>query len=169
VAPSGPTSTSISIVLADDDPDLRALASARLRASGMTVWEACNGEEALDLIRVHRPVVLVLDLWMPRVDGLQVLDALRFDPIASRLAVVVLTGDSEADGRLLALAGGAASILLKGGSIEELVAEVRRGADRVLGPPFGVDTDLDPNDDENCLSVVTSSHREPLPSGPDGP
>ena len=45
---SNSTSNSISIVLADDDPDFRALASARLRASGMTVWEASNGEEALD-------------------------------------------------------------------------------------------------------------------------
>lgn len=159
-----PDPTSISIVLADDDLDLRAVAAGRLRASGMTVWEASDGAEALRLVRQHRPAVLVLDLWMPGVDGLQVLDELRFDPAASRLAVVVLTGDGEADGRLLALAGGAASILLKGDSTDELVEEVLAGASRVLGPPFGVD----PGDDEG-LACGPPTHREPIPSGPDRP
>ncbi|QDV34280.1 response regulator [Tautonia plasticadhaerens] len=159
-----PDPISISIVLADDDADLRLVAAGRLRASGMTVWEACDGAEALRLVREHRPTVLVLDLWMPGVDGLQVLDALRFDPVASRLAVVVLTGDGEADGRLLALAGGAASILLKGGSIDALVGEVLDGAARALGPPFGVDLG-----DDGGLASCSTSHRDPIPSGPDRP
>ncbi|RUL85532.1 response regulator [Tautonia sociabilis] len=160
MAPSEP----ISIVLADDDDDLRRVTAAALRAAGMIVREASDGEHALEQVRRHRPSALVLDLWMPRLDGLQVLDALRFDPAAGRLAVIVLTGDAEADGRLLALAAGAACVVLKGGAIAELISAIRSRAEQALGPPFG----LDPDDDRPTAETPgpVGSHLPPGASFP---
>jgi CheY-like chemotaxis protein len=160
----------ISIVVADDDDALRSVTAGCLRAAGMTVREAADGLQAVELVREHRPSVLVLDLWMPGLDGLQVLDALRFDPSNPRLSVVILTGDREADGRLLALAGGAARIVLKGGPVEELIEAVRSCAEVSLGPPFGIAPDPDDHDlgEAGAVSASEPAGNAP-PSSPIGP
>lgn len=108
---SNPTS----VVLADDDPELRRLVAAWLRSAGYTVWEGADGPEALSLVHEHSPAVLLLDLWMPGADGLQVLESLRYDPAADRLITILLTGDPEADSRLEAFAAGAAGSIPKDG------------------------------------------------------
>lgn len=160
----------ISIVVADDDDALRAVTVDCLRAVGMSVWEAADGTQALTLVREHHPTVLVLDLWMPGLDGLQVLDALRYDPEAPRLSVVILTGDREADGRFLALAGGAARIILKGGPVDELIEAVRSCAELALGPPFGIFPDDDCQDDPGAVSLLRrAGDGDHQPSGPDQP
>ncbi|WP_169975987.1 response regulator [Tautonia rosea] len=163
------------IVVADDDQALRTVTANCLRDAGMTVWEAADGNEAIALVRKHHPRVLVLDLWMPHRDGLQVLEVLRFDPLATGLQVVVLTGDGQADGRLLALAGGASRILLKGGPFEELLETVRSCAEHTLSTPFDLDV-LDDNenddDDREGPGAVPVSHdpqRDLHPTRPDLP
>src|SRR5205814_93347 len=80
-----------SIVLADDDEDLRAIYGPFLRSAGHTVWEATGGLEALELVRKHRPGLLILDVWMPGFNGFEVLEALRHDPASTGLKVMMLS------------------------------------------------------------------------------
>jgi CheY-like chemotaxis protein len=57
------------IVLADDDPDFRTIYAAVLRSEGHEVCEACDGTEAVARAIERRPALLLLDLWMPGVNG----------------------------------------------------------------------------------------------------
>jgi DNA-binding response OmpR family regulator len=113
-----------SIVLADDDEDLRAVYAPCLRASGYTVWEASGGSEAIDLVRRHRPALLILDVWMPHVSGFEVLEQLRHDPASSGLKVMMLSNLVDGDTRLECFEMGAVEYVVKGLSLVELRARV---------------------------------------------
>jgi CheY-like chemotaxis protein len=113
-----------SIVLADDDDDLRALYTPLLRSAGHTVWEASGGVEALELVRKHRPGLLILDVWMPRCNGFEVLEALRHDPASNGLKVLMLSNLGDADTRLEAFEMGASEYLVKGLPLTDLRAKV---------------------------------------------
>ena len=115
-----------SIVLADDDEDLRAVYAPCLRAVGHTVWEASGGCEALELVRRHRPGLLILDVWMPRVSGFEVLEQLRHDPASSNLKVMMLSNLGDADTRLECFEMGAVEYVVKGLSLVELRERVAR-------------------------------------------
>jgi len=115
-----------SIVLADDDEDLRAIYAPCLRAAGHSVWEAPGGAEAIDLVRRHRPDLLVLDVWMPRVNGFEVLEALRHDSASSALAILMLSNLGDADTRLECFEMGAADYLVKGVGLGEFLDRVAR-------------------------------------------
>ena len=64
------------IVLAEDDADLRVLYAQWLRRAGHRVWEAADGAEALSAVMAYRPDLLLLDIWMPILNGLEVLEHL---------------------------------------------------------------------------------------------
>jgi CheY-like chemotaxis protein len=119
-----PDEAGAKIVVADDDDDLRKVVAACLRRSGYSVLEAADGHQAVALVRAERPDLLLLDIWMPEADGLSVLETLRHDPAADRTAIVLLTGDQEADARLEALAAGAVGCITKGGGLDELCAAI---------------------------------------------
>jgi CheY-like chemotaxis protein len=114
------------LVLADDDDDLRAVYVAALHADGYTVWEAADGREAIAMVRRHRPDVLLLDLWMPFLNGFEVLDQLRHDPNASRLKVVMFSVQADGDSRLESFGGGAVDYLVKGLALTDFRARLRR-------------------------------------------
>lgn len=117
------------IVLADDDDDLRAVYVQCLSSAGHTILEARNGREALDLVRRHRPNLLLLDLWMPELDGLQVLEALRLDPVADQLKVVMFSVQTDADSRLESFGIGASGFLVKGTPLAEVRDQIERFLD----------------------------------------
>lgn len=112
------------LVLADDDEDLRTLYAAALRRCGHEVLEAVDGATALAAIRTGRPDLVLLDIWMPGLNGFEVLDALRHDPAGGRLRVIMLSNLSDADARLEAFEGGAVAYLVKGLSLAELTAAI---------------------------------------------
>ena len=109
------------LVVADDDDALREVYALSLRAAGHIVWEAIDGDSALEAIRMVRPSLLLLDLWMPGMTGFDVLDRLRHDSLGSRLKIVVVSNLGDADSRLHAFEAGATAYLVKGRSLEELV------------------------------------------------
>lgn len=115
-----------SIVLADDDPDLRAVYSTSLRAAGYEVWEAADGSEAVSLVGSKRPTLLILDVWMPNLNGFEVLERLRHDPRTTNLKVVMLSALDDSDTRLESYSIGIADYWLKGLSLTELQARVGR-------------------------------------------
>ncbi len=101
------------IVLADDEPDLRAVYAACLRQAGYQVLEAADGREAVALVAAHRPALLILDVWMPHLNGFEVLDELREDPLATNLKVVMLSNLGDSDTRLEGYAVGVVDYWLK--------------------------------------------------------
>ena len=79
------------IVVADDDADILDLLSLTLERAGHVVHCARDGEEALELVRRECPDVAVLDVAMPKVDGLELTRLLREDPATSAVRIVLLT------------------------------------------------------------------------------
>jgi DNA-binding response OmpR family regulator len=114
------------IVLADDEPDLRTIYATCLREAGHVVWEASDGAEAVALIARARPVLLVLDVWMPVLNGFEVLDRLRHDPVAANLKVVMLSNLGDSDTRFEGFAEGVADYWIKGLSLTDFLRRIER-------------------------------------------
>lgn len=112
----------IRIVVADDEPNITDVCAKYLEREGFEVWAAADGEAALALWRAHAPDLLVLDLMMPKLDGLQVCDAVRRE---ADTPIVMLTARGEEADRLLGLTMGADDYLTKPFSPRELVLRVR--------------------------------------------
>lgn len=79
------------VVIADDQPHVRRIVSAKLEKAGFQVWVAEDGEEALTLAREHKPDVLIADYRMPRLDGMDLCRMLQQDAQTSSIPVVLLT------------------------------------------------------------------------------
>ncbi|HEX6800234.1 MAG TPA: response regulator transcription factor [Ktedonobacterales bacterium] len=116
------TGTGQRILVAEDEAPLRDFISRNLRARGYTVLEAGNGLEAMALWETESPHLLVLDIMMPRLDGLEVCRRIRE---RSTAPIIVLTAlDAESD-KVAALDLGADDYLTKPFGVEELLARVR--------------------------------------------
>lgn len=88
------------VLVVEDDEDILALVTKRLRLDGYEVVEARDGEEALELARERQPTIAVLDLGLPGIDGLEVLRRIRADDELNGMLVVLLTAPAqEADVR----------------------------------------------------------------------
>jgi CheY-like chemotaxis protein len=94
------------ILVVDDNPDSRHLLRSVLKSSCELVLEACQGQEALDVITRAEPDLVLLDLEMPVLDGFAVLSELRRDPRFSALPVVAVTANAMFGDREKALAAG---------------------------------------------------------------
>jgi two-component system, OmpR family, KDP operon response regulator KdpE len=115
------------ILVVDDDPQLVSFISASLEAQGYTVLIASNGLAALDKVVQYKPHLVLLDLSLPEMDGLEVLQNLREKlniPVASLPIIVLSAHDNEKD-KVVALDYGADDYLTKPFGIDELMARVR--------------------------------------------
>jgi DNA-binding response OmpR family regulator len=83
------------ILVADDDEDILLLVTTRLRRDGFEVVSASNGDQALALARERKPVLAVLDIGMPGLDGLEVLAAIRADEALRGMLVLLLTAKAQ--------------------------------------------------------------------------
>ncbi len=83
------------VICADDDHDILALVALRLERSGFDVATANDGEEALALARARRPVVVVLDVMMPRLDGVDLVKTLRTDAELGDVKIVLLSARAQ--------------------------------------------------------------------------
>ncbi|HEY2226082.1 response regulator transcription factor [Actinomycetospora sp.] len=113
------------VLVVDDDEAVRTLASWQLESDGFTVDQAGDGAEALTAIDVDRPDLVVLDLTMPGVGGLDVLRRVRTAAATETLPVIVLSGRSGETDRIVGLDLGADDYLVKPFSPGELAARVR--------------------------------------------
>lgn len=89
------TNTGKRILLVEDDRFLRRACEASLRQRGYTVTPAADGEEGLRLARSERPDLVLLDLLMPKLSGLDVLRVLRGDEATRALPIVILSNSSR--------------------------------------------------------------------------
>jgi CheY-like chemotaxis protein len=113
------------VLVADDHDGVRELARFALEADGFSVLEARDGEEALMLAREHAVDVAVLDLGMPRRDGAAVCRALKDDPTAGRVRVLILSGALDAASRRRVDAAAPDAFLSKPFLPSQLLAAVR--------------------------------------------
>ena len=127
------------IVVADDETHIRDVVRGYLEAEGFDVVLAADGTEALKAARESRPDLVVLDVTMPGIDGLEVLRQLRTE---SDVYVIMLTARTEEVDKLVGLAVGADDYVTKPFSPRELVARIkavlRRGG---RGMPVATDSE----------------------------
>ncbi|MEO6906706.1 MAG: response regulator, partial [Abditibacteriaceae bacterium] len=114
------------VLLVEDDAPTRHMMRLMLEKAGWSVSEAENGRVALESVAANRPVLILLDLMMPDVDGFEFAAQLHHHPEWRSIPIVVLTAKDLTDSDLLRLNGNVHQILDKGGrSREELMHEVR--------------------------------------------
>ena len=118
--------TRIRILIADDHPVVRQgiIANLKPQRDMTVVGEADNGAEALALIKKHLPDVVLLDLRMPRIDGLDVVAAVKASKLPIKV-IIMTTFETEAD-VCRSLKAGARGYLLKDSSQEEILDAIRR-------------------------------------------
>src|SRR4051812_27589363 len=111
------------VLVVDDDPQLREALTRALELDDYQVTTASNGAQALEAISAHRPDVVVLDVMMPYVGGLDVCRTLR--ERKDRLPILVLTARDEVGDRVAGLDAGADDYLTKPFALDELRARLR--------------------------------------------
>ncbi|MDQ5824081.1 MAG: response regulator transcription factor [Chloroflexota bacterium] len=119
------------VLVVDDEPGIVAIVRDYLDRAGFRVLTAGDGEQALRLARLERPSLMVLDLMLPGIDGLDITRTLRSDPALRKLPVIMLTARVEEADRLVGLELGADDYVTKPFSPRELVARVRAVLRRV--------------------------------------
>jgi DNA-binding response OmpR family regulator len=112
------------ILIADDDPDILDLVRFRLAQEGYETMTATNGEEALDLARERPPDVCVLDVMMPKLNGFEVVQAMRTEEPLSKIPVLMLTATVQGRDIERGFAVGADDYLRKPFNPQELRARV---------------------------------------------
>jgi two-component system alkaline phosphatase synthesis response regulator PhoP len=123
------------ILVVDDEPGIVTLARDYLERAGFRVLSAGDGTAGLRLARTERPNLIVLDLMLPGIDGLDVIRALRGDPATRSLPVIMLTARVEEADMLIGLELGADDYITKPFSPRALVARVRAVLRRSEGEP----------------------------------
>ena len=118
------------ILIADDDPQILRALKVTLGAHGYEIHTASDGREALDVAMTQHPDLVMLDLGMPRLDGVEVIAGLRG---WSTAPVLVVSGRTDAADKVEALDAGADDYVTKPFDMEELLARVR-SAIRRAGP-----------------------------------
>jgi DNA-binding response OmpR family regulator len=113
------------IVVAEDDDAIAHLVNMALGDAGYLCLRAHDGEEALRLVRAHDPDLLVLDVMMPRVDGLEVARRLKADVMWSRTPILMLTALGGVDQQVEGLEAGADAYMAKPFNLREFAARVK--------------------------------------------
>jgi CheY-like chemotaxis protein len=113
------------VLLAEDDRFLRKAAETALKRQGFTVLAAIDGEEALRTARAEAPHLILLDLIMPKMQGFEVLRALKADPGTAAIPVIILSNLGQDSDVKQAMEAGAAGYFVKANlSLQDLVKRV---------------------------------------------
>lgn len=113
------------ILVVEDDDDIAQLLAITMKKAGFDVAISDNGYEALNLIRKHPPDLLILDLMIPGIDGLEVCKAMKRDPRTAAVPVLIVTARGEEIDRIIGLELGADDYVVKPFSPRELLLRVR--------------------------------------------
>ena len=113
------------VLVVDDEPDAVELVEFNLKEAGLDVAKASNGKEALTKAKLILPDLILLDLMLPEVDGLEVCKILRRDPATASIPIIMLTAKAAEIDRVLGLELGADDYVTKPFSPRELVLRVK--------------------------------------------
>ncbi|MDQ1543488.1 MAG: two-component system, OmpR family, operon response regulator KdpE [Actinomycetota bacterium] len=117
------------ILIADDDPQILRALKVTLRARGYDIITAGDGVQALEAAASHHPDLVVLDLGMPKLDGVEVIEGLRG---WTQVPILVVSGRTDAADKVDALDAGADDYVTKPFAIDELLARIRALTRRVV-------------------------------------
>lgn len=113
------------IVIAEDDDAIAHMVGMALGDAGFLCIRARDGQEALQITKMHQPDVLVLDVMMPRMDGREVASKLKGDVLLSKIPILMLTALSDVDSKVAGLDAGADDYISKPFDLRELAARIR--------------------------------------------
>jgi CheY-like chemotaxis protein len=123
-------STCGSILLVDDEAPIRLVVGARLRSLGYTVLEARDGEEGLRLAREHKPALILSDLQMPHMSGLELCLLLHEDASTASIPALLLTSRGYVLSKDQLEAAGIRELMSKPFSVRDVVERIQR----IIGP-----------------------------------
>ena len=121
------------VLVVDDEPTIVEIVGRSMERAGFETYTAPDGYKALDAANEHRPDLVVLDVMLPGIDGVEVMERLQERP-GPRIAVILLTARGEESDRLVGLRNGADDYVVKPFSPAELVARVEAVLRRVAPP-----------------------------------
>ena len=108
---------SLTVLIVDDEPNIRFLLEQALEDLeedyGITLLTAENGRDGLEMIKEHRPELVLLDIMMPFMSGLEVCEAIRKDPVLKDMAVIMLTAKGQVNDKDHGMEAGADLYLTK--------------------------------------------------------
>lgn len=113
------------ILIIEDEKDILEAIEYNLKKESFLVTRALNGQEGLDLARRKRPDLILLDLMLPIMDGLEVCKALKKDSSTSHIPIIMVTAKAEEVDKILGLELGADDYLTKPFSMRELIARIK--------------------------------------------
>jgi two-component system alkaline phosphatase synthesis response regulator PhoP len=144
--------SSAKVLVVDDEEILREMIEFNLRREGYEVRLASDGEEALDFARAFEPDLIILDIMLPVIDGLQVLRTLRQD---STVPILLLSARGEEIDRVLGLELGADDYLTKPFAMRELVARSKAMIRRSRIQPVDVAPSESNRGDEAARQIIS--------------
>ncbi|MGH3369578.1 MAG: response regulator, partial [Nocardioidaceae bacterium] len=126
----------VDVLVVEDEADIRNLIVHHLTRDGFRCRTAVSGPEALQRVRAGTPDLIVLDLMLPDMDGLEVCRRLRHEPASAAVPIIMLTAKADEVDRVVGLEMGADDYVVKPFSPRELVARIRAVLRRTR-PPQG--------------------------------
>ena len=115
----------IGILSIEDEPDIRELLKVTLEADGFRVISAATGEQGLQMARTEKPSLILLDVMLPKVSGLDICREIRADPEIAAIPILMLTAKATETDKVVGLEVGAVDYVIKPFSPRELTARVK--------------------------------------------
>ena len=152
------------VLVVEDDPDIRELLRFTLERAGLNVVEAESGEDALTVLDGPQPSVAIIDWMLPGINGVELTQRLRKDPLTSAMPLIMLTARGEEADKLKSFDSGIDDYLTKPFSPKELVARVKALIRRTGLPEDGhiIVQGLDLDINAHRLTI----NGDPIPIGP---
>ena len=152
------------VLVVEDDPDIRELLRFTLERAGLKVVEAESGEDALTVLDGPQPSVAIIDWMLPGINGVELTQRLRKDPLTSAIPLIMLTARGEEADKLKSFDSGIDDYLTKPFSPKELVARVKALIRRTGLPEDGhiIVQGLDLDINAHRLTI----NGDPIPIGP---
>jgi CheY-like chemotaxis protein/MinD-like ATPase involved in chromosome partitioning or flagellar assembly len=114
------------VLIVDDDLETLRLVGLMLQRQGFEIVAASNGTQALGMARTEKPVVIILDIMMPDLDGYEVTRQLRKDPDTTNIPIILFTAKSQTEDKLVGYEAGADDYLTKPVHPAELIAKIKK-------------------------------------------
>jgi two-component system, OmpR family, response regulator ResD len=131
--PAEAAAKTATVLVVDDEPTIVEIVGRYMERAGFETYTAPDGYKALDAATAHRPDLVVLDVMLPGIDGIEVMERLQERP-GPPIAVILLTARGEESDRLVGLRNGADDYVVKPFSPAELVARVEAVLRRIAPP-----------------------------------
>jgi DNA-binding response OmpR family regulator len=119
------------LLLVDDDPEILTLLQARLRKEPFEIFTAAEGETALNIVRTEKPDLVVLDINLPGLSGLEICRTLKSDKSTREIPIIMLSARSDEIDRVLGLEFGADDYVTKPFNSQELILRIHNILKRV--------------------------------------